>query len=90
MVGGVVIETIVLSEEGKIWVNCKSRTYDQTCAIYVEDCDRARTISEGDSLWWQGPDAMWTPKNQHGETIGPVDVEIPRIGLSGVSRPSAN
>lgn len=91
MVGGTVIETIVLPE--KVWVNCdEARSYEaeggwvtipsRECAIYVERTPESRSISEGDSLWWQGGWAMWTPRNRAFE-----DRKLKRIGYSGVSRP---
>src|SRR4030095_14596049 len=80
MIGGIVIEIIRL--EDRIWVNAKNRTYNETCAIYIE-CNRdSEAIRVGDSIWWQGQYAMWTP--QTGEF---KDRKIPRIGFSGVERP---
>lgn len=83
MIGGNVIETIVLPD--KVWVNC--REGNGTCAIYVTNTDKSRTISEGDTVWWQSGHAYWTPKSD-GQTIGPADIKLERIGFSGVSRPS--
>lgn len=91
MVGGYVIET-VLKNNGKVWVNCKSKhDYDQTCAIYVPDSEKARSISPGDTIWWQGPSVYWTPKETYdpdGPNTGPGDIELERASFSGVSRPS--
>jgi hypothetical protein len=82
MVGGVVIETIVLPE--KVWVNCREKPRrGRKCAIYVERTPESRSISEGDSLWWQGEWAMWTPKNHAFE-----DKKLRRVGFSGVNRPN--
>lgn len=92
MVGGKVIETIVLDD--RVWVNCQEylKTQDRllrdTCAIYVEKTDKSRSISEGDIVWWQGDSAMWTPKNSSGETYGKTDIRLKRIGFSGVNRPT--
>ena len=81
MVGGVVIETIRLPE--RVWVNVRDRVYErETCAIYVERTVDADSIEIGDSLWWQGREAYWTPK-----AGGFEDRAIPRIGYSGVERP---
>lgn len=77
-VGGKVIETIVLDD--KVWVNTLDKRDE--CAIYVERTPEARTIGEGDSLWWQGDWAFWTPTNRAFE-----DHRIKRVGFSGVKRP---
>ena len=93
MVGGRVIETIVLPE--KVWVNVRDgeprKSKNNECAIYVEKNAKSHCISEGDSLWWQGGFAMWTPahkRDQKGGKCGvDYDIEIPRRGYSGVNRP---
>lgn len=87
-VGGKVVESIVL--EDRVWVNthdggsgCRKMTCKgHTCAIYVERTPESRTISEGDSLWWQGDFAFWTPVNRAFS-----DYRLKRIGFSGVSHP---
>ena len=81
-VGGKAIEIIPV--QGKIWVN----TYDghDECAIYVKPTAEARCVEVGDSFWWQGGFAYWTPK-KHVNGPGACDIKIPRIGGSGVSRP---
>lgn len=80
MVGGTVIETIIL--EDKVWVNCKDKTYKDTCAIYVERNKDSEAIRVGDSIWWQGGYAMWTPQSREF-----ADRKIERRGYSGVRRP---
>lgn len=90
MIGGKVIETIVLPD--KVWVNCQDDHSTSTCAIYVARDAKSRSISEGDTVWWQSGVAMWTPtatRNTPGEKKGGVhfDIQIPRIGYSGVKRP---
>jgi len=81
-VGGKVIEIVPC--KNKIWVN----TYDGhvECAIYVEPTNEARCIEQGDSFWWQGGNAYWTPQT-HVKGPGEYDIKIPRIGSSGVNRP---
>jgi hypothetical protein len=90
-VGGTVVEIIDLPD--RVWVNTdEARSYDaeggrviipsRECAIYVERTPEARSISEGDSVWWQGEWAMWTPKSRPFE-----DKRLRRIGCSGVGRP---
>lgn len=54
------------------------------CAVYVERTDAALLIEPGDSLWWQGRDAMWTP-----HAGGKSDRKLRRIGYSGVERRTA-
>lgn len=94
MVGGIVVETIVLSD--KVWVNCQrysekeNKKYSEQCAIYVELTPQARCITEGDIVWWQGETAMWTPRNDRRETVGRADIPIKRIGFSGVKRPEGH
>ena len=95
MVGGIVIETLDCGS--RVWVNCKERHYSDTCAIYVERNDKSLTIKKGDSLWWQGGNAYWTPEENR--TIEPedgsstpgagtrYDIAIPRLGYSGVKHP---
>jgi hypothetical protein len=93
MVGGVVIETLATAE--RVWVNVEDRTYGDRCAIYVERTAAAERIRPGDSLWWQGRDALWTP--QENREMDPryaaggvdYDIRIPRIGYSGVRHPAA-
>lgn len=84
MIGGKVIETLLY--KNRIWVNTQDR--NDTCAIYVEDTPESRSISEGDSIWWQGGYAYWTAKSREGrKSIGKPDYRLKRIGFSGVKRP---
>lgn len=80
MIGGTVIEVIKLPN--RIWVNCEEPDSTSKCAIYVERNAASEQIQPADSVWWQGGFAMWTPYG-HERT----DVQIPRIGFSGVKRP---
>lgn len=82
MVGGTVIEVIELPK--KIWVNVKDTTYKDTAAIYIERNKDSERIVVGDSIWWQGKFAMWTPGTRE-----VADVKIPRLSYSGVGRPEA-
>lgn len=90
--GGIVIETIAV--KNRIWINTKEKEYYRTeCAIYVEDTPEARCVSKGDTVWWQGDKAYWTPKDKNGNPIERKDgkyvanVVLKRIGFSGVKRP---
>ena len=77
-VGGKVIE--VIPGEDRVWVN--TLDYSEKCAIYVQRNNDSEQIKAGDSLWWQGREAYWTPQDAH-----VIDHPIPRIGFSGVERP---
>lgn len=79
MIGGTVIEVVPCS--GRIWVNTADKR--DTCAIYIEDSPDARQIHPGDTVWWQGVHALWTPRGQ----TRIVDRRLKRIGYSGVERP---
>lgn len=86
MVGGVVIE--VIDEQEKLWINAQERQSSDTCAIYVEKNEVSQQIKVGDFIWWQGGEAMWTPDDVDGGKCGvDYDIQIPRIGYSGVPRP---
>ena len=97
MVGGTVIETVELAD--RVWVNCQEDTSSSVCAIYVERTPKSRSISEGDSVWWQGQWALWTPSFNRTPTCDHThhysckrvgidyDIRLKRIGFSGVKRP---
>lgn len=85
MVGGKVINIVRMPDS--VWVQCEETTYyyddhgrrkksytDQ-CAIRVKD---AKEMKVGDSLWWQGNRAMWTPKPDDGRE----DIVLERVGYS--------
>lgn len=101
MVGGIVKETLTMGD--RIWVNVEhvTDTYRDECAIYVVQDETSLRIRPGDALWWQGRDAMWTPKENRAEECGHIehvtckaragvdyDIAIPRIGYSGVRHPA--
>lgn len=83
MVGGKVIETIDTGE--RVWINCRGSgsEHRNECAIYVERTAEARAVSVGDSIWWQGRSAFWTPR---GAPF--ADRQLHRLGGSGVRRPA--
>lgn len=90
MIGGIVIETIQLPD--KIWVNCRGRDSERndTCAVFVENSDKARSISAGDKFWWQAGVCYWTPWPQKKEPkkIGiDYEIQLKKIGFSHHSRP---
>lgn len=103
MVGGKVIEVAEVPGRPEIlFVDCadmpRGRRKPDTCAIYVERNKTSEQIQIGDSLWWQGPYAMWTPqRNRMVETEAErrglkcgvdYDIKIPRVGCSGVTHPA--
>lgn len=90
MVGGTVIEVIsnIETKPDAVWVNAKDMAHGDECAIYVEKNETSLQINVGDSIWWQGGYAMWTPREVVESGIGKGDIQIPRIGFSGVSRPA--
>lgn len=96
MIGGKVIEIIDCKDDNRIWINCREwlsteqRFLRSECAIYVERDAKARSVSEGDTVWWQGGYAMWTPQGFHpnGRTGIDFDIRLNRIGGSGVKRPT--
>lgn len=103
MVGGKVIEVCSVKDRPDVlFVDCadkpRGRSKADTCAIYVERTPSAEKIEIGDSLWWQGRTAYWTPacnnisseeSAKRGNKGGrDYDIPIPRVGYSGVKHPS--
>ena len=97
MVGGEVIEVAILKD--RVFIDCRDRTYERdTCAIYVERSPNALRVRPGDMVWWQGYRAFWTPKanrltdeesKKKGHKAGvDYEIELIRIGYSGVDRPA--
>lgn len=90
MAQALVVEIVDVPEKERMWINTRSR-FDE-CAVYVIRNAKARSISEGDALWWSGRDALWTPAFNFGKRGGKTgkdyDIKIPRIGYSGVSKPT--
>lgn len=90
-VGGKVVD--VVRAEGRVWVNTRDQS-KTVCAIYIERNQTSERIQPGDSLWWQGPWAMWTPEDalrssDGGKSGKDFDIRIPRASYSGVSAPEA-
>lgn len=106
MIGGDVIETITCAEG--VWINTrevlpgdeelsqKERGSRSECAILVERTDKARSVSDGDFVWWQGDLAFWTPesfkpvggKRPAGLKVGlHYDIKMKKIGFTGMPRP---
>lgn len=91
MIGGIVLQTIVFDD--RVWVDTVEREEycNGTCAVYVERNENSDKIKPGDSLWWQGGFAMWTPYENKGKSgnRGGIhyDIQIPKIGFSGACKP---
>jgi hypothetical protein len=87
MIGGIVTETKQLPD--RIWLDCEEQNSTSKCAIYVERNENSERIKAGDSVWWQGGYALWTPYgvNRPARAGKDYDIRIPRIGFSGVSKP---
>lgn len=61
MVGGRVIEVRFDGDRDRIW--CVDTTYPgDELAIYIAHEPAAYMIQPGDSVWWHGRDAFWTPE----------------------------
>lgn len=83
-VGGKVVDVRPVSIS-KWWINTddsKNPEFPNLCAIYVDP--QGCPIMEGDSLWWQGGTAYWTPQER---PFGVSDIPLPKIGFSGVPEP---
>jgi hypothetical protein len=79
MVGGKIIE--ICREDGKIRLWCVGtgcEQYDEL-AVYVRAIPPE--AAAGDSLWWQGKNAYWTPKD-HNNDPRKIDVALERISYS--------
>lgn len=98
MIGGRVIEVAEVPDRPDVlFVDVADRPYRtvETCAIYVERNEQSLQIEVGDTVWWHGRLAMWTPQSNIGYHLHDdaqqgvdFDIKIPRIGYSGVQHPS--
>jgi hypothetical protein len=100
MIGGIVTQTL-RQPEGRVWVECEEEQSSRKCAIYLERTVQAEMIMPGDSIWWQGGYAFWTPFNNRPGTTKTreqwnklrsgkdYDIRIKRIGFSGAAKPTA-
>ena len=88
MIGGIVLETLVVKD--RVWINCVEECSNSKCAIYVANDAKARCVEPGDIVWWQGGRAFWTPssyKQGTGKQGKQFEIVLQRIGFSGVKRP---
>lgn len=86
MVGGVVIETLKTSD-GTVWMNIKDNHSSSQSAIHVKADAKARSVSPGDSMWWQGESAFWSPNAHQGAGLKYPEILLCKVGNSGASRP---
>jgi hypothetical protein len=86
MIGGIVIEVAELAD--RVFVDVRDRRRKDTCAIYVEKDENSKRVRIGDTIWWQGGYAMWTPASVRDGEKGRSDIKINRIGYSGVALPN--
>lgn len=94
MVGGIVIGLARGDENTLVHVRDVGHgSGTDECSIRVverrRDDGEPVTIGLGDSIWWQGRDAMWTPKAVKDAGIDPGvgcgktwDIHLPRVGYS--------
>jgi hypothetical protein len=89
MVGGIVIEVAELKNRPEaLFINCRE---SDVCGILVENNSNSQTIEIGDSIWWHGRFAYWTPQDSERTLQGiNFDIKIPRIGYSGVKYEDCN
>lgn len=78
MIGGTV-ESVTQDGSGRVRIVVTEKPYgrDQYCAIRVEVSGSALLVRPGDSLWWQGGLAFWTPADRSRR-----DVALRKIGYS--------
>lgn len=99
MVGGTVVEVASVPERPEVlYLDCvdkpKGRKKADYCAILIERNESSDKIQIGDSVWWHGDIAYWTPvQNRGGHLKGmkchvDYDIPIPKIGYSGINHPS--
>jgi hypothetical protein len=94
MVGGIVIGLARGPEDTLVHCQDTGRGYSND-RLSIRVIERRRDNGEpveigvGDSIWWQGRDAMWTPKAVKDAGIDPGvgcakdwDIALPRIGYS--------
>jgi hypothetical protein len=60
VIGGKVIEVRPEGDRARIW--CMDTQRDDECAIYV--CSEDEMPVPGDTVWWQGGKAYWTPSDR--------------------------
>lgn len=88
-VGGIVAR-VDPPEDGRLWVDTREpdRPFDTPVGVFLEDGPTSRAVRVGDSLWWHGRFAYWTPKGSTPQEYqGRSDIPIRRVSYSA-PRPS--
>src|SRR5437870_1386377 len=93
MVGGMVIEVSEIKNQPNVlFVDCWDNK--DTCSILLESNKNSNKIQVGDHIWWKTKVAYWTPqkyrtreKHKNARSGLDYDIEIPRIGNSGIKHP---
>jgi hypothetical protein len=87
MVGGKIVEVNDCGE--LLEVVCADRTYPkERCAVKIKKGKHWKALRPGDSFWWQGSRAMWTPQenavsDKPGQVCGKdYDIVFRRVGYS--------
>jgi hypothetical protein len=82
MVGGIVANSIHDEEKEIVNIEVASKRYSDTCRIKVEMNNKSRSVSVGDTVWWQGDFVYWTPykKRSNNMPTGPEDIKLKRVG----------
>lgn len=80
--GGIVLAT--KSVENLIWISYRDDATDIETAIYVMGDDKARSVSDGDTITWDGALVLWTPRLKRTLLRGPREVKLIKVGDSSV------
>jgi len=84
MVGGIVIE--VVTQEGRIFVDCRDRKRKDTCGVFIERNRESEQIDIGDSIWWQGHYVYWTPQSsERRKQYIDCDIKFKKLSRGGVT-----
>ena len=77
MIGGTVIESKQDGKRWRLWVvgTSGSEKHDEL-AIHTSTKD-GKQVKPGDSIWWQGANIYWSPKNGNRK-----DIPLIRAGYS--------
>lgn len=95
VVGDMVIEVSEVKDRPEVlFVDLCDRKGKDTCAIYVSKSVVSQRIQVGDTVWWQGLKAFWTPQRVRLAEDATefdcgvhFDIEIPRVGHPGIVHP---
>lgn len=76
MVGGIIVEVVSIKDTLRVAVLVRGTDMERNdfSAINIET--EANQVEVGDRIWWQGGQAMWTPRKGNREYM------LPKIGFS--------